>query len=162
MTLIIISEKKIILQLILENKLKKLFVTRDLEIPHEKVLLMGDFINFCAKRLPIRGSFEIYVVGSRDDHGISTTAAYHRNQNIVKVYGKNRALVDVLRSIAHEMTHMKQDEDEMLVGVIQDAGGHIEDEANARAGELIKLYAKSHPERKKIYESKLNKLINII
>ena len=50
-----------------------------------------------------------------------------------------------------------QDEGGMLVGDIQDAGGSIEDEANARAGELIKLYAKSHPKRKRIYESAIRK-----
>jgi len=48
---------------------------------------------------------------------------------------------------------MMQDENGMLVGQIQDAGGDIEDEANAKAGEIIKRYAKSHPGRRKIYES---------
>jgi len=101
----------------------------------------------------VSGDFEIHVVSDRDYHNIGTTAAYHIGKNIVKVYGKNRALVDILRSIAHELTHMMQDESGMLDGQIQDAGGPIEDEANARAGELIKLYAKSSPERKRIYES---------
>ena len=36
---------------------------------------------------------------------------------------------------------------------VQDVGGDIENEANARAGELIKAYAKSSPARKRIYES---------
>ena len=45
-----------------------------------------------------------------------------------------------------------QDESGMLVGIIQDAGGEIEDEANAKAGELIKLFAKSIPQRRAIYE----------
>ena len=36
---------------------------------------------------------------------------------------------------------------------VQDAGGDIEDEANAKAGEMIKIFAKSKPERKRIYES---------
>ena len=58
-----------------------------------------------------------------------------------------------MRSIAHELTHLKQDERGELVGEIQDAGGAIEDEANAKAGEIIKLYAKSDPERRRIYES---------
>ena len=114
---------------------------------------MGDFCNFCADHFPITGGFKVFVVDDRELHDIPTTAAYHRGRNIIKVYGKNRALVDILRSIAHELTHLKQDERGELIGIIQDAGGSIEDEANAKAGEIIKLYAKSDPERRKIYES---------
>tara|TARA_Y100000310_G_scaffold344114_1_gene455198 strand:+ start:7615 stop:8043 length:429 start_codon:yes stop_codon:yes gene_type:complete len=130
-----------------------LYVSKDLNLTPEKVFLLGDFINFCSNWLPIDEQFKVYVVDDRDHHGISTTAAYHRGDNIVKVYGKNRAVVDVLRSVAHELVHMMQDENDMLVGQIQDAGGPIEDEANAKAGEVIKRYAKSHPSRKRIYES---------
>ena len=133
--------------------MRKLYIEKEMDITPEKSLMAGDFINFCADSLPVSGDFEIHVVSDRDYHNIGTTAAYHIGKNIVKVYGKNRALVDILRSIAHELTHMMQDESGMLDGQIQDAGGPIEDEANARAGELIKLYAKSSPERKRIYES---------
>ena len=133
--------------------MRKLYIDKNLEMKRDKIILTSDFINFCADKLPIGGDFEVYVVSDREPHGIETTAAYHRGKNLIKIYAKNRALVDVLRSIAHEMTHLMQDENDMLSGVIQDAGGKIEDEANAKAGELIKLFAKSLPERKRIYES---------
>jgi hypothetical protein len=140
--------------------MRKLYIPGNINKFPEKTYLMGDFINFCAKNLPLSGGFKVFVVNDREEHDISTTAAYLRGQNLIKVYGKNRALVDVLRSIAHELTHLMQDENNMLIGQIQDAGGPIEDEANARAGELIKLYAKSRPERRRIYESAVrNKII---
>lgn len=122
---------------------------------------MGDFINFCVDKLPLKSqSLEIHLVDDRKNNGVTTTAYYAPGKNLVVVYCKNRAVVDVLRSVAHELTHMMQDEQGMLVGEIQDAGGFHEDQANARAGELIKLYAKSHPQRKAIYENvKLKKLI---
>jgi len=135
--------------------MRKLYISKNLGLPEEKILLAGDFINFCAKNLPIQGGFEIYVIDDREQHDITTTAAYHRGKNIIKVYGKNRALVDILRSVAHEMTHHMQDESGMLVGIIQDAGGEIEDEANAKAGELIKRFAKSRKDGKRIYENTL-------
>ena len=109
---------------------------------------------FCAELLPIEDSFQVYVVDDREKHGISTTAVYEVGNNCCKIYAKNRALADVLRSIAHEMTHMMQDELGILVGKIKDAGGFHEDQANARAGELIKLFAKSKKGRRAIYESK--------
>ena len=133
--------------------MRKLYISNKTNMTPEKTILMGEFINFCADSLPIKGEFKVYVIDNRERHGITTTAAYHRGENLIKIYGKERALVDILRSIAHEMTHLMQDENNALVGVIQDAGGPIEDEANAKAGELIKLFAKSNPERRKIYES---------
>ena len=51
------------------------------------------------------------------------------------------------------MTHMMQDEMGLIGNVpIRDAGGFHEDQANAKAGELIKLFAKSKKHRKGIYE----------
>ena len=134
--------------------MKKLFISEDLQLPAEQISNLSDFCLFCVDSLPITRDLQIYVISDRERHGIPTTAAYWPGQGIVKVYGKNRALVDVLRSIAHELTHMLQDERGDIVGNIQDAGGTIEDEANARAGEIIKRYAKSSSDRKRIYESK--------
>lgn len=134
-------------------KKRKLYISTDLEFNPEQAVLAGDFCNFCANHFPIDGDFKVFIVSDRESHDIPTTAAYHRGRNIIKVYGKNRALVDILRSVAHELTHLRQDEKGELIGMIQDAGGAIEDEANAKAGEIIKLYAKSDPERKRIYES---------
>ena len=49
----------------------------------------------------------------------------------VKVYTKERALQDVMRSVAHELVHHHQNEEGELKGKIQNVGGPIEDEANA-------------------------------
>ena len=141
--------------------MRKLKVYIDLQIAkcENKMNLLAEFCNFCADYLPITGNYVIEVVDKREPHGITTTAAYHIGENKCVVYAKNRAFVDVLRSVAHEMTHMMQDE-LGLIGEhpIRDAGGFHEDQANARAGELIKRFAKSSTERKQIYE---NKLINL-
>lgn len=51
-------------------------------------------------------------------------------------------LVDVMRSIAHEMVHHRQFEQGKLSVRPPDIGGEIEDEANAVAGQIIKLFAK--------------------
>jgi hypothetical protein len=133
----------------------KLFVDQQLSIDSNKINLLSEFCAYCAKELPISGDFKIFVVSNRPEHNITTTAAYEVSNNVCRIYGKNRALVDICRSIAHEMTHMMQDELGLLTGHIQDAGGFHEDQANARAGELIKRFAKSQNERKAIYESRV-------
>lgn len=133
----------------------KLFIDKNLQYTPEKIRLAGEFIIFCADNLPIEGDYNVHIVSNREPHGISTTALYEIGNNCCRVYAKNRALADVLRSVAHEMTHMMQDQIGIIKGPIRDAGGFHEDQANAKAGELIKLFAKSRPERKMIYENKL-------
>jgi len=133
----------------------KLFIDKGLGYKPENIKLAGEFILFCADNLPIEGEFEVHLVNSREHHGIQTTAFYDPNNQCSKIYAKNRALADVLRSVAHELTHMMQDQIGLLSsGPIRDAGGFHEDQANAKAGELIKLFAKSKPGRKAIYENK--------
>ena len=130
----------------------KLHIDTGLNYNPEQMKLAGECILFCADSLPIEGDFEVHLVNSREPHGISTTALYEIGNNCCRVYCKNRALADVLRSVAHEMTHMMQDQIGILTGNIRDAGGFHEDQANSKAGELIKLFAKSKPGRKMIYE----------
>ena len=132
----------------------KLFIDEDLDLDIDKVSLIGEFCLYCADMLPIQNGFNVHVVSDRDSNNIATTAVYEVGNNTCKIYAKNRALVDICRSIAHEMTHMMQDETGLLVGHIQDAGGFHEDQANARAGELIKRFAKSKDGRRAIYENR--------
>jgi hypothetical protein len=134
----------------------KLYIDESLGLSPEKIRLSGEFCLFCANNLPIEGEFSIFMVSKREPHGITTTALYEVGNNTCKVYCRNRSLADCLRSIAHEMTHMMQDQIGIIKGPIRDAGGFHEDQANSRAGELIKLFAKSKPERKMIYEGKIS------
>ena len=132
----------------------KLYIDKNLNVNESKSNLIGQFCLFCADKLPIEKPFKIHVVSEREPYGIATTAAYFVGMNECYIYGKNRALPDVLRSIAHEMTHMMQEEMGLITGKVRDAGGFHEDQANARAGELLKLFAKSLPNRSLIYESR--------
>jgi hypothetical protein len=132
----------------------KLYVDKNLNIEENKTKLLGEFCLFCAQNLPIEGEFKIYVVAEREPYHITTTAAYMMQDQCCYIYGKNRAIPDIMRSIAHEMTHMMQDQIGLIKGPIRDAGGFHEDQANAKAGELIKLFVKHDNSRKKIYESK--------
>jgi len=75
---------------------------------------------------------------------LKTTASYNHSKEtkVIRVNVKNRALVDVLRSIAHEMVHHKQFEQGRLKVQPPDIGGEIEDEANSKAGQYIKMFSK--------------------
>ena len=76
-----------------------------------------------------------------------TTASYDIKNGDMKILCGNRAVFDVCRSIAHEMVHQKQheeiDDPSELDG---STGSPHEDEANALAGRLIRMYGTQYPE----------------
>jgi hypothetical protein len=112
----------------------------------EKKKILDSFVLFVKKQLELKTVPSIKIQNNRD--GLKTTANYDytKENKIIKVCAKNRALVDVCRSIAHEMVHHKQFEQGRLDGPQPpDIGGEIEDEANAKAGQFIKMYAKEDP-----------------
>lgn len=103
---------------------------------------LNEFIKFVKEELGIKKTPTVIVQNHRN--GLKTTANYDytKEEKIIKICGKNRALVDIMRSIAHELVHHKQFEDGRLEVRPPDIGGEIEDEANAKAGQYIKMFAK--------------------
>ena len=111
----------------------------------EKREILDKFVLFVKEQLELKTVPTVKIQNHRD--GLKTTANYDytKENKIIKVCAKNRALVDVCRSIAHEMVHHKQFEQGRLKTQPPDIGGEIEDEANAKAGQFIKMYAKEDP-----------------
>lgn len=108
----------------------------------EKKQKLHDFVKFVKKELELKSVPTIVIQNNRN--GLKTTANYDytKENKVIKVNSKNRALVDVMRSVAHELVHHKQWEQGRLKVKPPDIGGEIEDEANALAGQFIKKYAK--------------------
>ena len=128
----------------------KIKINPGLEHITNRADLLHDFVVFVCKDLECMPC-DIDIVNGRDGSKLKTTAQYNPNSHHVMVNAKNRHFGDVLRSIAHELVHHKQNVKGELNGPVQDVGGDIEDEANARAGALLKSFAyQEGPER--IYE----------
>lgn len=110
---------------------------------------IADFVNFTKKFLEIDDDVKVALAFSRTSD-LKTTAYYDLN-GLVKVYVKDRALVDVMRSIAHELVHHKQNLEGRIKDTAKDGddGSLIENEANSIAGVIIRKYGKLYPE---IYE----------
>ena len=128
-----------------------IFITMALLSDINKEKLNG-FVKFVKNQLELDSIPTIVIKSNRD--GLKTTANYDytKENKVVKVYGKNRALVDIMRSVAHELVHHKQFEQGRLEVRPPDIGGEIEDEANAKAGQYIKMFSKENPD---IYELSL-------
>jgi len=107
---------------------------------------LKDFALFVIKELGIKNAPTIAIQNSRGELKTTANYDYTKENKIIKVNAHKRALVDVMRSLAHELTHHKQFEDGRLNGPKPpDIGGEIEDEANAKAGQFIKMYSKKDP-----------------
>lgn len=108
----------------------------------KKVDLIKKFIIFVINRLELKEPVSVFLHKGRDEY-IVTTASYVPDENSNHVRAEGRALVDIMRSIGHELTHNKQREIESFKNgeQVQNIGGWIEDEANAKAGVLIKDFA---------------------
>jgi hypothetical protein len=121
--------------------------------PKKQDIIRG-FIEFAIEELEIQVAPKVIIQATRD--GLETTAAYSPSGRWVRVYGTGRAIVDICRSISHELVHHRQNETGELEqtiknkGHIADIGDKIEDDANAIAGQLIKKFAKQ--KSKVIYE----------
>ena len=102
-----------------------------------------EFVKFVKNELGIKITPTIKLLNGRGE--LKTTAHYNYSspEKIIKVNAKNRHIVDVMRSVAHEMVHHRQFEQGRLDGPKPpDIGGDIEDEANSLAGQYIKLFSK--------------------
>ena len=110
---------------------------------------LSAFTKFVKKELGIKNPPTVAILNGRENLKTTANYDYEKENKVIKVRGSDRHLVDIMRSIAHEMTHHKQWEDGKLKVRPPDIGGPIEDEANAKAGQFIKLFAKQDPS---IYE----------
>jgi hypothetical protein len=116
-------------------------------VDKKKKLKIAKFIKFVTSQLGIKNPFKVQFAIDRDE-SMKTYAFYDTANGIIKVYIKGRGLADVLRSIAHEFVHHRQNQDNKIKPVNQDIGGEIEDEANAKAGALVKRFGYENPDFK--------------
>lgn len=108
-----------------------------------KLNTIKDFIRFCKKELNIQSLPSIRFI--KDKSFVEQNRSYgeyNPNENSIKVFTLNRNLADICRSLAHELTHHRQNELHMLEDNSGDTGSNIEDEANAMAGIIMRDYGK--------------------
>jgi hypothetical protein len=108
---------------------------------------LRDFVNYCAEQLDLK---RMPTVKLRRDPQWSvvnrTFGRYQSDANTLEVAFGQRHIMDVLRTVAHELTHQCQHEREDVPGDAGETGSPYENEANARAGVLMRDYGQLHPE----------------
>jgi len=112
---------------------------------------IGEFVKYAIKNLgiqkPPRNLTLSYDNNKAKD--MSSFGYFDPNNNRIWIYCANRNMADILRTLAHELVHRKQDEDGRIDNTSGETGSEIENEANAQAGVLLRDFGKQN---KDIYE----------
>jgi cytidyltransferase-like protein len=117
------------------------------KLDHEKFGPMLDsFTQFASGKLGIKKAPKINL--SKDEMSSSFGGYNPADQSIV-VVSKNRHPMDIFRTVAHELVHHKQKEDDRIgkdISYEGSTGSPFENEANAEAGKIMRWFAKKNPE----------------
>jgi len=95
------------------------------------------FVSFATKHLKLRGQPHIRFVGSQED---SKQAFGHAKGADITVRVTNRHPIDVMRTLAHELTHFRQ-----TASGSKASEQEKEDNANAIAGRIMRDYDTKYP-----------------
>ena len=108
--------------------------------------ILLDFIKFAAEHLELNSlpkfDFKFDTKRSVEHHSFGGYGSEHINITVV-----NRHIMDVCRTLAHELVHYKQDLNHELDGEDPGAtGSPQENEANAEAAIIMRNWGKEHPD----------------
>jgi hypothetical protein len=108
---------------------------------------MRTFLSMAAEELALRRLPRIvWVTEPRVTEKNQSFGKYTNDDKTIRVVVRNRHPLDIMRTLAHELVHYKQD----LEGRIQpdsgQTGSPIENEANAMAGRIMRRFGRTHPD----------------
>lgn len=108
---------------------------------------LTEFVGFCKEELQLDSAPKITIV--RDPaFSVKNKTFGHTDldEGSITVQVKNRHILDIFRTLAHELVHIKQmRENRLKPGSGKDGSDH-ENEANSVAGVILRKYAKMHPD----------------
>lgn len=157
-------------KIVLEDETPKnkrvLKVICDKELNKTSLETVIDFIKFTngilkIETLPV---IHLHTIKKPD----MTTGMYDRNHNHIHALVGKRLIVDVLRTLAHELTHRRQDETGSLETQLADSNGldemgdintGYENEAYTLAGNIVKIFCRKYSKvtRDQLYQLQENK-----
>jgi len=109
--------------------------------------MVEQFIQDTAERLGIERMPEIQLHDddnwSKENHSFGM---YQPELHVLHVNLRNRHVMDILRTVAHELAHCRQHEMEKIDSNSGATGSPVENEANAVAGIIMRDFADAHPD----------------
>ncbi len=113
----------------------------------KKNKIIDEFVNFASEKLDL-GNQKPDITISYDNSEAQNMKSFGKftpHDNKIRVVAVNRNLADVLRTLAHEMTHYKQNLNKKITLSSGDTGSDIENEANTFAGIALREFGSKYP-----------------
>jgi hypothetical protein len=105
----------------------------------------ADFMPLAMKELNLTSLPKIKLEKHVAKHDQPTFARYVNDEYTVHLAIQDRQPMDILRTLAHELVHFKQQMQNKLDKHSGDTGSAEENEARAEAGVIMRHFAKKHP-----------------
>lgn len=137
--------KKIEANEVFDKKWWKRVITEEILPKDKRESILVEFVEFCAEVLDIQ-DVKSKIDFTEDKNDTKTFAHFNPSDNEIVVYVKNRNLADILRSLSHELVHMKQNKEGKLNRTSGKTGSPEENQANTIAGILMREFGRLHPE----------------
>jgi hypothetical protein len=117
------------------------------KVDYNKLPIMQEFIDWTMDQINLQNRPNItWSYDSEDARVNHHTGRHTEGTNDVWVYVKNRNLVDIMRTVFHELVHCRQSELGMIKAGDSYPGSAIEMEADMMAGKYMKIFGKDHTE----------------
>lgn len=106
------------------------------------------FIQWTVHRLHLKGPMPKIILSDNTEKAQAGThtGVHSEEDNTIWVYTGKRNLIDIFRTIFHELVHERQSQLNMIKPDDSYPGSPIEAMADMLAGKYIKIYGKHHPE----------------
>jgi hypothetical protein len=116
-------------------------ISKSLKFTERHKVTLSEFLPYCSRSLGLSNDYVGYLVDSREKYGIESTAYSNYEKRELYIYCRGRAFADILRSIAHELSHFSQHENGEVEGERLHFSSEYEDEANAFAGQMLNAFS---------------------
>jgi len=115
-----------------------------MKLTKENVATIKKFAKHCIKELGLKGKVKIIL--AKRQTGMPTAGYFDPNTCEVFVAVHNRAIADVMRTMAHELTHCRQQQQGADFPHDDEGLQPLEDEANTMSGRLVRFYGRKNRE----------------
>jgi Zn-dependent peptidase ImmA (M78 family) len=120
--------------------------TANSETKEQFMDMFSKFLPLAMEVIELKSLPKMVFMTDVDSPDQPTFGMYVNNENILYVALANRHPVDILRTVAHELVHYKQDTEHQLNVDSGKTGSPEENQANQVAGIVMRYFNKRYPE----------------
>ena len=113
----------------------------------QKGEVIEKFVGFAGQELGLGEDVPNIIISydNKEAETMKSFGKYTPQDSDIRVVAVNRNLADVLRTLAHELVHYRQNKDGRLDASSNETGSEVENEANAMAGVLMRNFGMQNP-----------------